>query len=55
MTISSVNISLKNDNISERVDEEFLLMLNVSLFDGRITPSDHNTARGLITDTTSKC
>jgi len=54
MAMSNVNISLKKDNVAEE-DEGFLLMLNVSLFDGRITPSDHNTARGFITDATSKC
>jgi len=54
MTKSTVNISLKKDNVAEE-DEGFLLMLTVSLFDGRITPGDRNTTRGIITDTTSKC
>ena len=52
--MSSVNVSLINDDVVEG-DEEFLLTLNVSLFDGRISPGDHNTTTGIITDTTSKC
>ena len=52
--MSSVNVSLINDDVVEG-DEEFLLTLNVSLFDGRITPGDRNTTTGIITDTTSMC
>jgi len=53
MTMNSVNASLINDDVVEG-DEEFVLTLNVSLFDGRISPGDRNTTVGVITDTTSK-
>ena len=51
--MSSVNVSLINDDVVEG-DEEFVLTLNVSLFDGRISPVDQYTSIGVITDTTSK-
>ena len=45
-------VSLINDDVVER-NEEFVLALNVSLVDGRISPGDWDTAIGVITDRTS--
>jgi len=55
MTLSSVNVSVISDTISEE-PEQFNLTLNVlSSLGPSITAGGRDTAVGVITDSTSKC
>ena len=55
MTISSVSVPIMMDNIAQEKDEEFNLILSVSLsLAPAITAGNKNRAVGVIIDATSK-